>query len=102
MSNFTQQVQQREIDKAKQQTLTQLQQLADQQEQVHQATGYGNYNCGKLPKFNDGDDTIDRYLNNVDVSGRKPTWSYFNPAPETFRGRDLSEINNMGFENIPT
>lgn len=102
LSNFTQQVQQREIDRAKQQTLTQLQQLADQQEQVHQATGQGNYNCGKLPRFNDGDDAIDQYLNNVDVLGRKPTWSYFNPAPETFKGRDLSEINNMGFENIPT
>lgn len=80
LSHFTQQVQQREIDKAKQQTLTQLQQLADQQEQVHQATGQGNYNCGKLPKFNDGDDAIDQDLNNNEKLAKKngSFWSNLN------------------------
>lgn len=51
LSNFTAQVQQREIEKAKQQTLGQLRQLAQQQEEVHQTTGQGNYNNGKLPGY---------------------------------------------------
>lgn len=56
LSKATTKLQQQELNKAKQQTLGQLQQLAEQQQQVHMATGDGNYNCGKLPKFYYGTD----------------------------------------------
>lgn len=102
LSGFTQQVQQRELERAKQQTLGQLQELANQQEEVHLQSGEGSYNCGKLPRFNDGDDAINQYLDGPTVLGRRPQLSYFNPPAEVFRGRDLSGIYNFAFEDIPT
>lgn len=75
LSNFTAQVQQREIEKAKQQTLGQLRQLAQQQEEVHQTTGQGNYNNGKLPGY-DADKNgmaLTGTLGEITALGRKPT-----------------------------
>lgn len=59
LTDVTQKVQQRELNKAKRKTLGQLQELADQQQQVHAVTGNGEYNYGKVPMFDDGDDGID-------------------------------------------
>lgn len=77
LSNFTAQVQQREIEKAKQQTLGQLRQLAQQQEEVHQTTGQGNYNNGKLPMY-DADKNDSMF---------SPYWgSFLNSTPEMVIG----------------
>lgn len=70
LSKATAKLQQQELNKAKQQTLGQLQQLAEQQEEVHQATNTNNYNCGKLPRFYYGTDdnvtTRQNYKNILD------------------------------------
>lgn len=105
LTDVTQKVQQRELNKAKRKTLGQLQELADQQQQVHAATGNGEYNNGKVPMFDDGDDGIayDRELSPITALGRRRSMqSPFNPPVESPRLRDLSEIDNMAFLDIPT
>lgn len=92
LSEFTQQVQRRELEKAKQQTLGQLQELANQQEAVHMATGEGSYNCGKLPRFNDGDDAVNQYL---DDTLELPTVTVGNEKPAKKNGSFWSNLNSL-------
>ncbi len=77
LTDVTQKVQQRELNKAKRKTLGQLQELADQQQQVHAATGNGDYNYGKVPMFDDGDDGIayDRELSPITAPALEPIGS---------------------------
>lgn len=69
LSKATAKLQQQELNKAKQQTLGRLQQLAEQQEEVHRATNTNSYNNGKLPRFDDGDDDeITKMINSATKS----------------------------------
>ncbi len=69
LSKSTAKLQQQELNKAKQQTLGRLQQLAEQQEEVHRATNTNSYNKGKLPRFDDGDDDeITKMINSTTKS----------------------------------
>lgn len=99
LSNFTAQIQQREVEKAKQQTLGQLRQLAQQQEEVHQTTGQGNYNKGKLPGYDDdkNDIALTGTLGEITALGRKPT----NPSMFSPYWRHYLNIKNIPYdENV--
>lgn len=117
LSGFTQQVQQRELERAKQQTLGQLQELATQQEEVHLQSGEGSYNCGKLPGYEDGKpgdgfwgDSIlepagsyDRFLNSVYGKNVNPQYDNYvlqNPETSGYPYRSINpymrEYSNLG------
>lgn len=59
LAKRTAEFQQKQFDKIKQPIMQKLNNLAQEQQRVHQTQQYTQYNCGKLPGFNNGSNDDD-------------------------------------------